>query len=174
MKTKNFKISEVDQKWHLIDAENKTLGRLSSRVSTILMGKNKSQYTPNNDLGDFVVIINAEKIKLTGNKEYQKKYFRDFYLPSWEKAPFTWNGPKGNGIIPSSNKLLSKPKFLSELILCSEKLSLPFAYVRIDWYDCGECFYFGEITFHHDSGYVPILPKEWDYHYGEKLNLNNE
>ena len=63
MKTKSFKISEVNQKWLLIDAENKTLGRLSSRVSSILMGKNKSQYTPNNDLGDFVVIINAEKIK---------------------------------------------------------------------------------------------------------------
>ena len=62
MKTKSFKISEVNQKWLLIDAENKTLGRLSSRISSILMGKNKSQYTPNNDFGDFVVIINAEKI----------------------------------------------------------------------------------------------------------------
>ena len=86
MKTKNFKISEVDQKWHLIDAENKTLGRLSSRVSTILMGKNKSQYTPNNDLGDFIVIINAEKIKLTGNKEFQKKYFRHSGYPGGLKS----------------------------------------------------------------------------------------
>ena len=86
MKTKSFKISEVDQKWHLIDAENKTLGRLSSRVSSILMGKNKSQYTPNNDLGDFVVIINAEKIKLTGNKESQKKYFRHSGYPGGLKS----------------------------------------------------------------------------------------
>ncbi len=86
MKTKSFKISEVDQKWHLIDAENKTLGRLSSRVSSILMGKNKSQYTPNNDLGDFVVIINAEKIKLTGNKESQKKYFRHTGYPGGLKS----------------------------------------------------------------------------------------
>ena len=86
MKTKSFKISEVDQKWHLIDAENKTLGRLSSRISSILMGKNKSQYTPNNDLGDFVVIINAEKIKLTGNKEYQKKYFRHSGYPGGLKS----------------------------------------------------------------------------------------
>ena len=86
MKTKSFKISEVDQKWHLIDAENKTLGRLSSRVSTILMGKNKSQYTPNNDLGDFIVIINAEKIKLTGNKEFQKKYFRHSGYPGGLKS----------------------------------------------------------------------------------------
>ena len=86
MKTKSFKISEVDQKWHLIDAENKTLGRLSSRISSILMGKNKSQYTPNNDLGDFVVIINAEKIKLTGNKESQKKYFRHSGYPGGLKS----------------------------------------------------------------------------------------
>ena len=86
MKTKSFKISEVDQKWLLIDAENKTLGRLSSRVSSILMGKNKSQYTPNNDLGDFVVIINAEKIKLTGNKESQKKYFRHSGYPGGLKS----------------------------------------------------------------------------------------
>ena len=86
MKTKSFKISEVNQKWHLIDAENKTLGRLSSRVSSILMGKNKSQYTPNNDLGDFVVIINAEKIKLTGNKESQKKYFRHSGYPGGLKS----------------------------------------------------------------------------------------
>ena len=86
MKTKSFKISEVNQKWLLIDAENKTLGRLSSRISSILMGKNKSQYTPNNDLGDFVVIINAEKIKLTGNKEYQKKYFRHSGYPGGLKS----------------------------------------------------------------------------------------
>ena len=74
MKTKSFKTNEVNQKWLLIDAENKTLGRLSSKVSSILMGKNKPQYTSNNDLGDYVVIINAEKIRLTGNKETQKKY----------------------------------------------------------------------------------------------------
>ena len=86
MKTKNFKTNEVDKKWHLIDAENKTLGRLSSRVSLILMGKNKSQYTPNNDLGDFIVIINAEKIKLTGNKEFQKKYFRHSGYPGGLKS----------------------------------------------------------------------------------------
>ena len=75
MKTKSFKTNEVNQKWLLIDAENKTLGRLSSKVSSILMGKNKPQYTSNNDLGDYVVIINAKKIRLTGNKETQKKYY---------------------------------------------------------------------------------------------------
>ena len=123
MKTKNFKISEVDQKWHLIDAENKTLGRLSSRVSTILMGKNKSQYTPNNDLGDFVVIINAEKIKLTGNKEYQKKYFRHSGYPGGLKSTSVQELRKDEpeqiifkavkGMLPKNklaNKMLSKLK----------------------------------------------------------------
>tara|TARA_Y100000816_G_C25745731_1_gene392298 strand:+ start:59 stop:487 length:429 start_codon:yes stop_codon:yes gene_type:complete len=86
MKTKSFKTSEVNQKWHLIDAENKTLGRLTSKVSKILMGKNKPQYTPNNDLGDYVIIINAEKIKLTGNKEIQKKYYRHSGFPGGLKT----------------------------------------------------------------------------------------
>ena len=86
MKTKSFKTNEVNQKWLLIDAENKTLGRLSSKVSSILMGKNKPQYTSNNDLGDYVVIINAEKIRLTGNKETQKKYYRHTGFPGGLKT----------------------------------------------------------------------------------------
>ena len=123
MKTKNFKISEVDQKWHLIDAENKTLGRLSSRVSTILMGKNKSKYTPNNDLGDFVVIINAEKIKLTGNKEFQKKYYRHSGYPGGLKSTTAQELRKDKpeqiifkavkGMLPKNklaNKMISKLK----------------------------------------------------------------
>ena len=75
MKTKSFKSDEMVKKWHLVNAENKTLGRLSSKISSILMGKNKAQFSKNSDLGDFVVIINAEKIRLTGNKESQKKYY---------------------------------------------------------------------------------------------------
>ena len=123
MKTKNFKTNEVDKKWHLIDAENKTLGRLSSRVSLILMGKNKSQYTPNNDLGDFVVIINAEKIKLTGNKEYQKKYFRHSGYPGGLKSTSVQELRKDKpeqiifkavkGMLPKNklaNKMISKLK----------------------------------------------------------------
>ena len=86
MKTQSFKTNEVNQKWLLIDAENQTLGRLSSKVSSILMGKNKPQYTSNNDLGDYVVIINAEKIRLTGNKETQKKYYRHTGFPGGLKT----------------------------------------------------------------------------------------
>jgi large subunit ribosomal protein L13 len=61
-------------KWHLIDAEGKVLGRLATEIVTILKGKNKAIYTPNTDAGDYVVVINAEKVKLTGNKFEEKQY----------------------------------------------------------------------------------------------------
>ena len=86
MKTKSFKSDEMVKKWHLVNAENKTLGRLSSKISSILMGKNKAQFSKNSDLGDFVVIINAEKIRLTGNKESQKKYYRHSGYPGGLKT----------------------------------------------------------------------------------------
>ena len=63
MKTDYIKASEVDKKWFLVDAENKTLGRLSSKIAQILRGKGKVNYTPHMDMGDFVIIVNAEKIK---------------------------------------------------------------------------------------------------------------
>ena len=72
--TKQFDSSTACQKWVLIDANGKNLGRLATRVTEILRGKNKPQFTPNNDCGDFVVIINAEKINLTGNKLEDKFY----------------------------------------------------------------------------------------------------
>ncbi len=65
---------EVERKWYLIDASGQTLGRLASEVATLLRGKHKPEYTPHVDTGDFVIIINAEKIVLTGNKLDQKKY----------------------------------------------------------------------------------------------------
>jgi len=68
MKSYMAKTNEVDRKWYIIDAENKVLGRLASEVVNILSGKNKPIYTPHVDTGDFVIIINAEKIKLTGKK----------------------------------------------------------------------------------------------------------
>ena len=67
---------EVERKWVLIDAEGQTLGRLATRAATILRGKDKPQYTPNADTGDFVVIINADKVVLSGNKAAQKTYWR--------------------------------------------------------------------------------------------------
>lgn len=62
--------------WVVVDAENKPLGRVSSEIATVLRGKNKPSYTPHNDSGDFVVVINAEKVKLTGNKNADKTYYR--------------------------------------------------------------------------------------------------
>jgi large subunit ribosomal protein L13 len=76
MKTKSLKISEVQKKWWLADADSQVLGRLASKVAQILKGKHKVNYVPHIDNGDCVVVVNAEKIKVTGNKENQKKYFR--------------------------------------------------------------------------------------------------
>ncbi|WP_240377759.1 50S ribosomal protein L13 [Bacillus piscicola] len=70
------KPSEIERKWLEIDAEGQTLGRLSSEVAAILRGKHKPQYTPHLDTGDNVIIVNAEKIKLTGNKLQDKMYYR--------------------------------------------------------------------------------------------------
>ncbi|MGI5920940.1 MAG: 50S ribosomal protein L13 [Syntrophomonadaceae bacterium] len=74
MKTYIAKPAEVDRKWYVIDATNQTLGRLCSEVASILRGKHKPTYTPHVDTGDFVIIINASKIKLTGDKLNKKKY----------------------------------------------------------------------------------------------------
>jgi large subunit ribosomal protein L13 len=68
VKTYSAKAEDIDRKWYLIDAEGEILGRLATRIATILRGKNKPNYTPSMDLGDYVVVINAEKIKVTGNK----------------------------------------------------------------------------------------------------------
>ncbi len=81
MKTYIAKDGEVAEKWFVVDAEGKTLGRLATRVADILRGKTKPQFTPHVDLGDFVIIINAEKIKVSGKKETQKLYSRHSGFP---------------------------------------------------------------------------------------------
>ena len=86
MKTKSYKNTDIEKKWLLLDASNKTLGRLSAKIPSILMGKNKAQYTPHNDLGDYIVVINAEKVKVTGNKDIQKKYYRHSGYPGGLKS----------------------------------------------------------------------------------------
>lgn len=75
MKTYVPKGNDVEKKWYVIDAEGKVLGRLASEVAKILTGKNKPCYTPNTDVGDYVIVINAEKVVLTGNK-WNDKYYR--------------------------------------------------------------------------------------------------
>lgn len=75
------KVSEIEREWFIVDAEGQTLGRLATRIATILRGKHKPTYTPNMDVGDYVIVVNAEKIRLTGNKEFQKKYYRHSNYP---------------------------------------------------------------------------------------------
>jgi len=75
MKTQFAKKSEIERKWYVVDAKDQVLGRLATRIATYLRGKHKPIYTPNADTGDFVIVINAEKIKLTGNKMNDKTYY---------------------------------------------------------------------------------------------------
>ena len=76
MNTQSFKKSDIEESWILVDAKGKTLGRLAAQIAQILSGKNKPEYTPNADMGDFVVVVNAEKISVSGNKESKKTYFK--------------------------------------------------------------------------------------------------
>ncbi len=89
MKSYMAKTNEIDRKWYLIDAEGKVLGRLASEIATILSGKHKPIYTPHVDTGDFVVVINADKIKLTGKKLEQKNYiYHTGYPGGLKKIPY--------------------------------------------------------------------------------------
>jgi large subunit ribosomal protein L13 len=80
-KTWNAKTGEVPREWYVVDAEGKTLGRLSTRIADTLRGKDKPQYTPHTDTGDFVVVVNAERIAVTGNKMDEKMYYRHSGYP---------------------------------------------------------------------------------------------
>ena len=81
MKTYNAKPGEISRDWYLVDADGQTLGRLATRIADMLRGKEKPQYTPHVDTGDFVVVVNAEKIAVTGNKLDQKRYYRHSGYP---------------------------------------------------------------------------------------------
>jgi large subunit ribosomal protein L13 len=81
MKTWNAKPGEVERRWYLVDADGKTLGRLATRIADALRGKDKPQYTPHVDTGDFVVVVNAEKIAVTGRKLDDKVYYRHSGYP---------------------------------------------------------------------------------------------
>ena len=76
MKTKTLKISEIEKDWWIADAESQVLGRLASKIAQILRGKHKVNFVPHMDNGDCVVVVNAEKVMVTGNKENSKSYFR--------------------------------------------------------------------------------------------------
>lgn len=83
--TKFIKTEDADHKWYLVNAEGQTLGRMASRIARIIRGKNKAIFTPNTDTGDFVVVINAGKVKLTGKREQLKDYKRHSGYPGGQK-----------------------------------------------------------------------------------------
>ena len=89
MKTYTPKAQDIERRWWVVDAEGETLGRLATRVAGILRGKHKPMYTPHLDVGDYVVVINAEKVALTGRKAEQKTYFtHSGYMGSEKHIPF--------------------------------------------------------------------------------------
>ncbi len=81
MKTYSAKPGEVERKWYVVDAEGKTLGRLATQIAGKLRGKDKPSYTPHVDTGDFVIVVNAKKIAVTGKKLSQKRYYRHSGYP---------------------------------------------------------------------------------------------
>ena len=80
-KTYNAKPGEIDRAWYVVDADGETLGRLATRIADQLRGKKKPQYTPHVDTGDFVIVVNCERIRVTGNKLEQKIYYRHSGYP---------------------------------------------------------------------------------------------
>ncbi len=78
-RTKSVKAEDVQRKWYIVDAEDKTVGRLCTTIATVLRGKHKPTYTPHTDTGDYVIVINAEKVRFTGDKWAQKEY-KDYSL----------------------------------------------------------------------------------------------
>ncbi len=86
MKTFRPKVDEIERKWYVVDAEGKTLGRLASRLAVVLRGKHKPIFTPGMDTGDFIVVVNAGKVAVTGNKLIDKTYYSHSGYPGGIKS----------------------------------------------------------------------------------------
>ena len=86
MKTYSTKIKDVERKWHVIDASDRTLGKLATEAASLLMGKHKPIFSPTIDTGDHVIVVNAEKVQVTGNKLKQKQYYRHSGYPGGFKS----------------------------------------------------------------------------------------
>lgn len=80
-RTQYFKTSDIQQRWHVIDATNKTLGRVATEIARLLRGKHNPRFTPNADIGDFVIVVNAAKIQVKGKRQELKDYFRHTGYP---------------------------------------------------------------------------------------------
>ena len=103
MKSFMAKKEQVERKWYLVDAQEAILGRMASRIAPILMGKNKPTYTAHVDTGDYVVVVNAEKVKVTGKKAQQKQY--DYYT----------HFPGGHKFVSFADMMAKKPENVIEL-----------------------------------------------------------
>ncbi len=127
MTTYMAKPDEVDKNWYVVDAEDKTLGRLASRIATVLRGKHKPEYTPHVDTGDFVIVVNAGKVKLTGNKWDQKVHYKHSRYPGGLKTMTYRDLKKHNpeeivrhavkGMVPNNKlgkKMMKKLKIYAE------------------------------------------------------------
>ena len=86
MKTESIKFEQIKRKWFLVDANDQLLGRMASKIAKIIRGKHKANFTPHMDCGDNVVVINADKVILTGNKENSKEYWRHTGYPGGQKT----------------------------------------------------------------------------------------
>ena len=85
MKTFTLKAKDIKKNWYLIDAENQVLGRLSSKIAQLIRGKGKPEFTPHLDMGDFVIVVNADKVKVSGNKEKNKVYWHHTGFPGGQR-----------------------------------------------------------------------------------------
>jgi large subunit ribosomal protein L13 len=83
MKTVSTKPADVTRDWYVVDAEGKTLGRMATEIARRLRGKHKPEYTPHVDTGDYIIVVNAEKVRVTGNKAKDKMYYRHTGLSWW-------------------------------------------------------------------------------------------
>lgn len=100
--TKFIKSEDAEKKWYIVDAKDQVLGRLAAKIASIIRGKHKPVFTPNMDTGDFVIVINADKIKVTGKREQLKTYFRHSLYPGGAK------------ITSFSDLLAKKPEYVIE------------------------------------------------------------
>lgn len=120
MKSFWAKKTAIDRQWHLLDAKDQVLGRLSSHIAMILMGKNKPTYTPSVDCGDFVVAVNVDKVRLTGNKLEQKIAFHHTMHPGGARyTPYKklMQEKPGKALFLAVKRMLPKTKLASRQIL---------------------------------------------------------
>lgn len=102
------------------------------------------------------------------------EHYRNWYYTDWTRCPFKWTSVSKNKETNPAKFDVPPPTRLQEMCELSNKLASPFDYSRIDWYDVDDKLYFGEITFHHDSGCRPIEPEDWDYKLGDMVKLNKK